>query len=129
MWQNFETWSPVINNVLKFSTLDHLYCKDPTFLEDIAIINPVFGDHVVITFKVRFNVVVEEKTMRRDWRHYSLGAEIVETTLFVSRFRFLSYLFLGVQIFGITGDVLLYLYGLNMVSQKDVLLRRTNIKK
>ena len=46
---SFETWSRVINNVRKFSTLDHLYCKDPTFLEDKAFINPLFGDHVVIT--------------------------------------------------------------------------------
>ena len=41
---------------------------------DIAFINPVFGDHAVITFKVRSNVVVKEKTMRRDWRHYSKEA-------------------------------------------------------
>ena len=81
MWQNFETWSRVINNVRKFSTLDHLYCKDPTFLEDIAFINPVFGDHVVITFKVRSNFVVEEKTMRRDWRHYSKEALIPDCYL------------------------------------------------
>ena len=70
--------------------MDHLYCKDPTFLEDIAFINPVVGDHVVISSKVRSNVVVEEKTNRRDWRHYSkealnteMESMIINTEIFV----------------------------------------------
>ena len=37
---NFETWSRVINNVRKFSTLDHVYCTDPTLVEGLTSVNP-----------------------------------------------------------------------------------------
>ena len=50
---NFDTWSRVINNVRKSSTLDHIYCKDPTLIEGLTQISPIFGDHVIVLFNLR----------------------------------------------------------------------------
>ena len=45
----FDTWSRVINNVVKSSIIDHIYLKDPTEITNISSITPPFGDHILIT--------------------------------------------------------------------------------
>ena len=40
----------VINIVQKSSTMDHIYCKDPTLIESLTRISPIFGDHVIVLF-------------------------------------------------------------------------------
>ena len=47
---------------------------DPTLVEGLTSINPLFGDHVLIMFDIRSRAVVEETRMRRDWRHYNRDA-------------------------------------------------------
>ena len=56
MWGNFHltqvvkfaTWSRVINNILKSSILDHVYCADPTVITGLQSMTPPFGDHQLI---------------------------------------------------------------------------------
>ena len=73
---NFDTWSRVINNVRKSSTLDHIYCKDPTLIEGLTQISPIFGDHVIVLFNLRSITAVKETSMRRDWSRYSKDLEL-----------------------------------------------------
>ena len=46
---DFVTWSRIVGNVLKESTLDHIYTKSPTSISNLYSIMPLFGDHRVIT--------------------------------------------------------------------------------
>ena len=76
---NFNTWSRLVGTEFRASILDHIYLKDPTIITDIKFLNPYFGDHVLIEFKVNAfkNKIVPVK--RRDWRKYS--KEILITKL------------------------------------------------
>ena len=68
---NCTTWSRLVGTVLKKSTLDHVYVKDPTTLSDITFSNPCFGDHVLIEFKVNAWPKKRHSIKQRDWRNYS----------------------------------------------------------
>ena len=48
----FPTWQRVINNVLKESTLDHIYVQDPTIVVNISSKTPLIGDHKIIIINV-----------------------------------------------------------------------------
>ena len=48
----FATWSRIIGDELKESTLDHIYCIDPTRISSISSILPYFGDHRLIMFSI-----------------------------------------------------------------------------
>ena len=47
---NFNTWSRVVNGVVRESAIDHLYCSDPSSVTDLHCCEPIFGDHKMIMF-------------------------------------------------------------------------------
>ena len=67
----FDTWSRVINNVVKSSIIDHIYLKDPTEITNISSITPPFGDHILITFEINIKKIIENQTWKRNWKLYS----------------------------------------------------------
>ena len=67
----FKTWSRVVNNVLKESTLDHVYVKDPTLILAINSVEPPFGDHKLIYFDIDHKNSEPERLLKRDYRLYS----------------------------------------------------------
>ena len=67
----FSTWSRIINNELKESTLDHIYCKSPMCISNISNIVPYFGDHRLIIFCICASKILIEPNLHRDWRKYS----------------------------------------------------------
>ena len=46
----FETWSRIVGVTLREFILDHIYVKDPTTINDVKGVTPVFGDHKTIIF-------------------------------------------------------------------------------
>ena len=68
---NFPTWSRLIGNNLKSSTLDHIYLKDPTLINEVTSMQPIFGDHLMITFNLPLVKPKIEATFKRDWRKYN----------------------------------------------------------
>ena len=68
---NFPTWSRIVNNVLKESTLDHIYLTDPTICMNIDSHKPCFGDHLLITITINLEKVKNVNLYKRDWRNYS----------------------------------------------------------
>ena len=79
MWGNFHltqvvkfaTWSRVINNILKSSILDHVYCADPTVITGLQAMTPPFGDHQLIWFEIEYDQKLPTIMLRRDWRKYT----------------------------------------------------------
>ena len=68
---DFATWSRVVNNVIKESTLDHLYVRDSTIVSNLKSCKPCFGDHLLITFEVCTKAQGQTELQKRDWRNYS----------------------------------------------------------
>lgn len=68
---NFPTWSRIINNVKKESTLDHIYVSDPTFVNSCSSWSPLFGDHLVVAVEHTSKNVNTTKTIYQDWRSYT----------------------------------------------------------
>ena len=68
---DFSTWSRIVNNVLKESTLDHIYLTDPKFCINIESYKPCFGDHLLITITIKSEKVKNVNLYKRDWRNYS----------------------------------------------------------
>ena len=68
---DFPTWSRVVNNQLRESTLDHLYCTDPSLITEVSGIKPVFGDHTMVVASIALNKPRPTTYLRRDWRKYS----------------------------------------------------------
>jgi endonuclease/exonuclease/phosphatase family metal-dependent hydrolase len=46
----FPTWSITVNNVVKYSTLDHVYSNNSTDVSCLEQIDPLCGDHCVVNF-------------------------------------------------------------------------------
>ena len=67
----FPTWSRIVNNELKESTLDHIYLTDPTICTNIESLKPCFGDHMLITINIHSTKSDCVYSSRRDWRKYS----------------------------------------------------------
>ena len=70
---NFKTWSRVVNNVLRSSTIDHVYSKDPTKILNLNNFQPPFGDHLGICFQVSFTKTTPPSFFKRDWRFYNVN--------------------------------------------------------
>ena len=70
----FPTWSRTVNGSLKESILDHIYSNNPTLVNDIRSLVPIFGDHLLIFFYYSFSNKNKIITWKRDWRFYSKEA-------------------------------------------------------
>jgi hypothetical protein len=78
---DFPTWTRVVNNQVRESILDHLYCTDPTVITKVSGIKPIFGDHTMVVASVLLNKPSPSTYIRRDWRLYNsdvLKAELLK---------------------------------------------------
>ena len=67
----FPTWSRTIKNVVKESTLDHIYCNNATLIRNCDYIKPIFGDHVLAFVEINAAKPIAKKTFRRKWKNYT----------------------------------------------------------
>ena len=68
---NFPTWHRLINNIQNSSTLDHIYLKDPNSITSLTSIEPLIGDHLLITFNLQGAKDKPIIRLKRNWKHYS----------------------------------------------------------
>jgi hypothetical protein len=65
------TWSRVVLNVYKESTLDHVYSTTPNLVENIHTLSPLFGDHKLIIVTLSYVIPLIPTVLKRDWRSYT----------------------------------------------------------
>jgi hypothetical protein len=68
---NTWTWSRLVQDVKRKSTLDHVYSTDPLQMTDLKLLKPTFGDHMLIMFKYGIEKPKETITFKRSWCKYS----------------------------------------------------------
>jgi endonuclease/exonuclease/phosphatase family metal-dependent hydrolase len=68
---DFPTWSRIINNIKKESTLDHIYVTDSTFVKRCFYLDPLFGDHLTVIIELDSSPTPKGKVIGRNWRNYS----------------------------------------------------------
>ena len=68
---NFSTWQRIINNVLKESTLDHVYVKNPLIINTVYAIKPLIGDHSLIIAEINGILDPPKVLKKRSWKNYS----------------------------------------------------------
>ena len=68
---NFPTWSRIVNNVVKESTIDHVYTHEPSVVIDLYSVKPFFGDHVLLAFGISSVKPKLVTNVRRSWKNYS----------------------------------------------------------
>ena len=66
------TWERVIQEQVKNSVLDHIYCTDSTVVDRILYIDTIYGDHkMVILCTSNEQIEKDFKIQRRNWKAYS----------------------------------------------------------
>ena len=55
--------------------------KDPTIVEEIHSIKPIFGDHLLISITVGWGGGAKVESINRDWRKYSKEVLLNELAL------------------------------------------------
>ena len=75
---DFPTWKRVVNNVIKTSTLDHIYVKDPTLIKNLYHVEPLTGDHYVVIFEILNNPEPTKISIKRSWQSYSKQSLLTE---------------------------------------------------
>ena len=66
------TWERVIENQVKNSIIDHIYCTNSTSVEKVTYVDTTYGDHKLVILKIMDETKVERIAMqRRNWRNYS----------------------------------------------------------
>ena len=66
------TWERMIENRVKSSVLDHIYCTDESNVENLTIKETIFGDHKLVTMTVLSDSSKEILNLkRRNWKKYS----------------------------------------------------------
>jgi endonuclease/exonuclease/phosphatase family metal-dependent hydrolase len=71
---NFPTWSRIVNNIERKSTIDHIYCTNPLMIENITSLKPVFGDHLLIACVIENEKSDPQHILRRCWVNYGKEA-------------------------------------------------------
>jgi hypothetical protein len=66
----FNTWSRIVNGVLRESVIDHVYVNNPIDIENLHKVDPICGDHSMIVFTIKSNKQKPTHTLRRDWKNY-----------------------------------------------------------
>ncbi len=66
------TWERTIQEQVKNSILDHIYCTDSTVVDNILFIDTTYGDHkMIILCTPNERVEIGFKIQRRNWKAYS----------------------------------------------------------
>ena len=66
----FPKWSRTVNNVVKLSTLDHIYSNSVTDVSSLEQIDPLWGDHCVVTLNLSSMKPSATFSYRRNWMFY-----------------------------------------------------------
>ena len=61
----------MVNGQVRSSVLDHLYTNDATMVSKIGSVNPMIGDHTVVTAVIAGLVPDPDPVFKRDWRTYT----------------------------------------------------------
>ena len=69
-----NTWSRIVNNILRESLLDHIYVNDPTICNDVTTLKPCFGDHMLVMVELNLSKLPASRVFSRDWRKYSISS-------------------------------------------------------
>ena len=67
----FPTWCRTINNVVKQSTLDHVYSNNFNSVSSIEQIDPISGDHCLVTMNLDSVKPSAQFSFRRNWKFYN----------------------------------------------------------
>ena len=67
---NFPTWSRVVNNIIRESTIDHIYASNPTSVHALGSISPFFGDHLMVYVECAKPKINNNTSYRRNWLKY-----------------------------------------------------------
>jgi exonuclease III len=76
------TWERVIQDQVKNSILDHIYCTDNTIVGSVLYKDTIYGDHkMVILCTSNERIERDFKIQRRNWRKYSMDVLIQNLSL------------------------------------------------
>jgi exonuclease III len=76
------TWERVIQDQVKNSILDHIYCTDNTIVGNVLYKDTIYGDHkMVILCTSNERIERDFKIQRRNWRKYSMDVLIQNLSL------------------------------------------------
>ena len=66
------TWERVIENQVKSSIIDHIYCTNSTSVEKVTYVDTTYGDHRLVILRTADEAKIEKISLqRRNWRNYS----------------------------------------------------------
>ena len=74
---DFPTWSRTINNVVKQSTLDHVYTNSNHLINSVTSLTPTFGDHQLIMVELAIEKTQNKNIVKRNWSKYNKEALII----------------------------------------------------
>ena len=61
----------MVGTLLRSSILDYIYIKDPTIVNHLGSVDPLFGDLVLVEFNAVYHKTKNETVKSRDWRNFS----------------------------------------------------------
>ena len=67
----FKTWKRIVNNTIRESILDHIYVNDCSVPCVLDYIEPLIGDHKIVTMQILGKKEAPKTIMKRNWRTYS----------------------------------------------------------
>ncbi len=71
------TWERVIQDQVKHSVLDHIYCTDNTIVDSVLYRDTIYGDHKMVILCTSNELIERDfKIRRRNWKTYSVDVLI-----------------------------------------------------
>ena len=71
------TWERVIQDQVKNSVLDHIYCTDNTIVDSVLYKDTIYGDHKMVILYTSNELIERDfKIRRRNWKTYSVDVLI-----------------------------------------------------
>jgi exonuclease III len=71
------TWERVIQDQVKNSVLDHIYCTDNTIVDSVLYRDTIYGDHKMVILCTSNELIERDfKIRRRNWKTYSVDVLI-----------------------------------------------------
>ena len=71
------TWERVIQDQVKNSVLDHIYCTDNTIVDSVLYKDTIYGDHKMVILCTSNELIERDfKIRRRNWKTYSVDVLI-----------------------------------------------------
>jgi hypothetical protein len=68
---NFPTWSRILNDVRRESTIDHVYETNPPVINYLTSTLPYFGEYLILSFKYHEDKPAPKPIFKKNWQSYS----------------------------------------------------------